>query len=159
MMNSKFLTRGRCRHSYLRKTLSKVSLVKDFDQTYVSELGQYLRKTFPTLRDDCKLYIKHEVTIQNRRPDFVIHIPNVALILLEYKTSNVTTKIRREYLTQVLDTFHKFRQSLCASENSNHIRLLSILLIRNSSTRQNKIVCVKNESIPNSCYMLWYSWK
>ena len=154
MMNSKFLTRGRCRHSYLRKTLSKVSLVKDFDQTYVSELGQYLRKTFPTLRDDCKMYIKHEVTIQNRRPDFVIHVPNVALILLEYKTSNVTTKVRREYLTQVLDTFHKFQQSLGASENSSHIRLLSILLIRNSSTRQNKIVCVKNESIPNNCYML-----
>ncbi len=108
----------------------------------------------PTLRDDCKLYIKHEVTIQNRRPDFVIHVPNVALILLEYKTSNVTTKVRREYLTQVLDTYHKFRQSLCVSENSSHIRLLSILLIRNSSSRQNKIVCVKNELIPNSCYLI-----
>jgi len=153
-MNSKFLTRGRCRHSYLRKALNKVVCLKDFDQTYVSELGQYLRKIFPTLRDDCKMYIKDEVTIQNRRPDFVIHVPNVALILLEYKTSNVTTKLRRKYLTQVLDTFYKFQQSLRASENSNHIRLLSILLIRNSSTRQNKIVCVKNESIPNSCYML-----
>ena len=153
-MNSKFFTRGRCRHSYLRKALSKVACLKDFDQTYVSELGQYLRKTFPTLRDDCKLYIKHEVTIQNRRPDFVIHVPNVALILLEYKTSNVTTKVRREYLTQVLDTYHKFRQSLCANQNSSHICSLSILFIRNSLTRQNKIVCVKNESIPNSCYLI-----
>jgi len=123
-MNSKFLTRGKCRHSYLRKAMNKVACLRDFDQTYVSELGLYLRKTFPTLRDDCKLYIKHEVTIQNRRPDFVIHVPNVALILLEYKTSNVTTKVRREYLTQVLDTYHKFRQSLCVSENSSHIRLL-----------------------------------
>jgi hypothetical protein len=155
-IGSKHLKRGRCRHSYLRKVLATVSCVRNLRYTYVAELGFYLKQTFPSLRDDTRIQIKHEVTISNRRPDFVIHIPNVAVVLLEYKTSNVSTTLRKAYLSQVVDTFHKFRQCLSATstENSNHIRILCVLLIRNSTTRENRVVCVKNESIPNCCYFL-----
>lgn len=153
-MSSKIhLRRGRNRHSYLRKKLSNVKIIDDFFKSYVSEIGSYLCRTFPNLRRDQKIKIKSEVTISNRRPDFIFLIPNVALIVLEFKTSNSTLKIRSSYVKQIKDTYKKFRLKLKNQEehqNKNDvIDLISILLIRNASTLENKLTCLFRRKIPN----------
>lgn len=147
-----YLKRGRKRHSFLRRRLSKVKTLADLERTYIPEVSKYLQELFPTVNVRGRLFVKSEVSILNRRPDFVLYIPNVAIVLLEYKTSNVTLNVRQTYVKQTTDTMVKFEQ--CHTEKTrirktDNIRLLSLLLIRNSSTRQNKLVCVKCEDIAN----------
>ena len=154
MYSKIYLRRGRNRHAYLRKKLAHVKIINDFFDSYVSEIGTFLCQTFPSLRRDQKIKIKSEVTISNRRPDFVFLIPNVALIVLEYKTSNTTLNIRSSYIKQVADTYKKFRLKLLDQEehgknNNNVIDFMSILLIRNASTMENKLKCLFRRKIPN----------
>ena len=153
--HSKFLKRGRNRHKYLRTILSRVFNLNDLEKTFVGELAKYLRKTFPNIRPQQKIFIQPEVTVLNRRPDFVIYIPNVALVLLEYKTSNTTLNIRSSYLKQTRDTMKKMKNCLPSPDaNESTIKLLSLLLIRNSTTRRNCVVCVGSRNIKNKNYLL-----
>lgn len=142
-----YLRRGRCRHSYLRKQLQSVSCIRDIEKTFVRELAVYLQERFPEVNYLQKVFVYPEVTISNRRTDFIISIPNVAIILLEYKTTEGELVIQKRYLTQTLDTFRKFKLQHMNdfSSNDNVIYLMSILLIRNSRTRKNKLVLVHEE--------------
>ena len=156
---TKFMKRGRNRHSYLANTLKGVKYLGDLRNTFVGDIALFLKEMFPNLSDSQRIVIKSEVPILNRRPDFILYISNVALILLEYKTSNCTNKIKPEYLKQVQDTFSNFCMTYVKSEHDqisdqNCIKLLSLLLIRNSSTRKNKLVCVKRIDIPNQPFLL-----
>ena len=154
MASKIYLRRGRNRHAYLRKKLGHVKIINDFFDSYVSEIGTFLCQTFPNLRRDQKIKIKPEVTISNRRPDFVFLIPNVALIVLEYKTSNTTIEIRRSYIKQIADTYKKFRLKLLEQDQHNSvIDFMSILLIRNASKMENKLKCLFRRKIPNN--KLW----
>ena len=160
MYSKIYLRRGRNRHAYLRKKLGHVKIINDFFDSYVSEIGTFLCQTFPNLRRDQKIKIKPEVTISNRRPDFVFLIPNVALIVLEYKTSNTTLNIRSSYIKQMADTYKKFRLKLLDHEehgktNNNVIDFMSILLIRNASTMENKLKCLFRRKIPNIKIWIW----
>ena len=148
---TKFMTRGRYRHSYLQNVLKKVKYIGDLKKTFVCCISSFLKDVFPNISDSQRIFIKSEVPILNRRPDFILYIPNIALILLEYKTSNSSLKIKPEYLKQVRDTFTNFYITYCLKSYSQQskIKLLSLLLIRNSSNKQNKLVCVKQQDIEN----------
>ena len=149
---SHFLKRGRNRHKYLRRALSKVKCIADMENSFVSELAIFLKSRFPSLQGSAKITIKAEVPILNRRPDFVILIPNIALILLEYKTSNRTLAVRKCYLTQTKDTIRKAKSFLSNDESHKKIKLLSILLIRNASQKQNRVLCIQEEDIDNKLF-------
>ena len=148
------LARGRNRHSYLRKVLSKVKTVADLEKSFVREIGVYLKQLF-ALKSSQILTIKAEVPIMNRRPDFVIHIPGIALIFLEYKTTLRKVKARKCYQDQTLDTFAKALFGISNSENcGDTMKMTSLLLVRNSSTRQNKLFCVKMINIAHQMILL-----
>jgi hypothetical protein len=154
---NQFLVRGRRRHSELRRFFRKVKTLKDLDSVYTRELSDFIHKRFTTLNQRQKLIVKPEVTILNRRPDFVIFLPNVALILLEYKTTDKAIDVRSSYLKQTRDTFRKFE--LCHADvrdksNSGTIPLVSLLLIRNPSKKQNKLVCINESVVENKRYFL-----
>lgn len=144
-----FLKRGRERHRYLRKVLDGVKCIDDLSKTYISELATYLITQLPTVSVTKRIRIKAEIPILNRRPDFVIFIPGIALILLEYKTSNKTLKLRGSYLVQTKDTLKKMSAVLPDSSSNNKIQLLSLLLIRNATTRKNRVICIKKQDIEN----------
>ena len=145
------LRRGLARHATLRKTLCAVKTLSDMKNSYVSELADHIEQLLPNISSHQSVNIKAEVPILNRRPDFLIHIPNKALILLEYKTSVQTLCIRSSYLKQTLDTFRKVslqnRRQGCDSMES--IKLISLLLIRNPSSKQNRVICLKVTDIGN----------
>lgn len=150
------LAKGRRRHGQLRRFFRTVKLFKDMDKGCTKDLHDYLQSKLPNLLSEQKIIVKAEVTIQNRRPDFVIFIPNRAMILLEYKTTESSLDIRSSYLSQTKDTMRKFQ--ICQTESTSDLRatipLLSILLIRNPTKRRNRIVCVKESSIENKHYYL-----
>ena len=154
MSHCKFLKRGRNRHQYLRKVLSKVHCINDLENSFVSEIAVLLKSYFPSLQGSTKITIKAEVPILNRRPDFVILIQNIALILLEYKTSNTTLAIRKCYLKQTKDTVKNAKSFLSNDESHRKIKLLSVLLIRNSSKKQNRVICIQEEEIDNKLFFL-----
>ncbi len=104
------MRRGRSRHAYLRKQLCRVRTLADIDQTYVPELSACLKDNIPDLDGEHRLVIRAEVTVLNRRPDFVMYLPKKALVLVEYKTSSASLNIKKEHLDQTGDTFAKFRQ-------------------------------------------------
>lgn len=150
--NTLFLRRGRNRHNFLRRVMSKVRTLSDLKKTFIHEVADYLRELFPHVNVKERLFVKSEVSILNRRPDFVLYIPNVVIILLEYKTSNVTVDVRQSYLKQTKDTMKKFKQChIYQNERteSDKIKLISLLLIRNSSTKENRLLCLKSEDIVN----------
>lgn len=150
--NTLFLRRGRNRHNFLRRVMSKVRTLSDLKKTFIHEVADYLRELFPHVNVKERLFVKSEVSILNRRPDFVLYIPNVVIILLEYKTSNVTVDVRQSYLKQTKDTMTKFEQChIYQNERteSDKIKLISLLLIRNSSTKENRLLCLKSEDIVN----------
>lgn len=140
--------KGRNRHSTLRRTLSKVNCLSDLKKTYIGEVVDVICKLIPNTVFQQKIVVRPEVPILNRRPDFVISIPDKALILLEYKTTDQIIRIRREYITQTSDTLRKFR---CSFQNENNstisMKLISLLLVRNSSKRLNKVFCLSVEDI------------
>lgn len=154
---SHFLAKGRRRHSELRRFFRTVKQLKDLDSVYTRELGDFIKRKFSNLNWKQKVTVKAEVSILNRRPDFVIFLPNVALILLEYKTTDSGVNVRSSYLKQICNTFSKFK--MCTSymkndNNCNTIPLLSFLLIRNPSKNLNKLVCICESVVENKRYFL-----
>ncbi len=134
------MKRGRSRHAYLRKQLCRVHALADIDKTFVPELSACLRDNIPDVDDEHRVVVRAEVTVLNRRPDFVMYLPKKALVLVEYKTTSIgSLKIRQEHLDQTSDTFAKFRQchQLDGDENKTML-LISILLMRTIIARKRK---------------------
>lgn len=142
------LRKGRNRHTQLRKVLSKAKSLSDIGKTYVNEVSKMIHQLIPTMSYNQRLIVKAEVQILNRRPDFVIYIPDKALILLEYKTTNQTIRVRPEYVTQTSDTLRKFKiNHLNENGSTQSMKLISLLLIRNQAKRLNKVVCLNVEDM------------
>ena len=154
-MSSVSLRRGRNRHTYLRKILGSVKCLWDLEHTFVPEVAHFLRSRFPLVNDNTSIIVRSEVSILNRRPDFVIVIPDCAVVLLEYKTTTSILGVRRAQIRQVADTFHNFKLCFSRSDNdSGEIELVSLLLIRHSRQMKNKLICVRSEKIANRQFWL-----
>lgn len=154
-MSNTSLRRGRNRHSYLRNILKNVKCLWDLEQTFIPEVAHFLRSRFPLVNNNTNIFIRSEVSLLNRRPDFVIVIPDIVVVLLEYKTTTSILGVRREHIRQVGDTFHNFRSCFDRSDNnSRKIELVSLLLIRHSKLMKNKLICVRSKKIANRRYWL-----
>lgn len=146
--NHIFCKRGRQRHAQLRKHFLRFTTIGDIQVSYVCELADIILQICPDATSSTRLIVKAEVPILNRRPDFVIYMPNKALILLEYKTTNKNVFCYKRHTHQIFDTMKNFK-SCHQIENRllGSMILASILLIRNPTKRVNNAICVSFEHI------------
>jgi len=145
---SAHLKTGQRRHAQLRKVLLKTKTLLDIQKTYVREIADLIIELLPSLSVQKRIIVKAEVPILNRRPDFVIYMPNEILILLEFKTTNQADVIRRGYIVQTCDTFRKFKVQHTEKSDSLHsMKLISMLLVRNPKKRVNHAFCLSIEDM------------